>query len=242
MYPRQLLFIPKRQSQRSRNNRSQRSVQVGSSLGRLAQQVAPLLRGPKTPPSLRQVSGFTRTVRFQCQSGGLTNANLGVDDILDLFFIATSATSGVRLCRTVRLEKLSVFGPALTSTASNTVAVVWSSTATSAGDDLGAPEVPLIDTSMGVNDNPVIHTRPPKDSVASMWQSGTTTTEPLCAITCPPLSVIDLTATFIIGVGTSPIFGLGSVPVVRGVVGATVGALYTSTLFSTLVPLAEQTI
>lgn len=235
---------PNRSRNRNTNSRSRAPprARVDSVFGRLAQQVAPLLRGPATPPALRQVSGFTRTVRYQCQSGGLNNANFGIDDLLDMFFIATSATTGVRLCRTARLERIDIWGPATTPSATSNVGVVWSSTATSATDDLGAPEVPLIDVCMGVFDAPVIHTRPPTGSVASMWQSGTTATEALCALTCPDFSIIDFTATFIVAAGTSAVFGLPPASVVRGVVGAVAGTLYTSTLFSTAVPLAAATI
>ncbi len=227
------ITIPTTRLRRLKNlpRRRARNLQVGGSFASLARAAAPILRGPARPPALRQVTGISRTLRYYC-SQDVAGQSYGVDDLLDAWFVATSATAGNRLLCAARLLRVSLWGPAHAPTGSTagTISLNWNEQSTGAFDDFGAPGVPITDQSMAITDVPCIHTKPPAKSPAAQWQSGPTSIVNFFGITCPAGSVLDITFEGIVIGGPGGQTTSGFVPVVRTVSGATAGQIYWSSI------------
>lgn len=192
---------------------------------------APMLRGPKNPPTIRQVSTIRRVIRYTAPTGCAVGTAYTIYDLLNTFFTGINTTSAARLFAAARLHRVSVWGYVdAAGQPTATVSVCWNDQSTVVADEFGMPAVPLVDTVVNQFDTPVIHTRPPANTPAAMWQSGTTASNILFGITCPAGSIIDIEIEGMIALGlggnvavSTPQFVFG-----RALAGLSAGTLYTS--------------
>ncbi len=180
-------------------------------------------RGYAKPPSIN----FTKTVAYVTRytMGNAALANLSVNDILDSYFVASSASAGNRVFTAVKIRKIEIWGPASYAGAASTVSFTWYNE--TSGQDVGQPSQVITDTSVSTNDVPHICVVPPKNSAAAMWQSASNNSDPLCAMILPYGSVVDI---HLVGAIAEGAVGGGTpqVAVTRTVAGATAGVLYSS--------------
>lgn len=157
--------------------------------------------------------------------GSNSLALLRVDDILDSFFVANAATSGLRIFSAVKIRKIEIWGPPGDGGSASTVSFTWYNEAS--GQDVGAPSQVLTDTSVSPNDVPHLCVEPPKNSSAAMWLSTTANTDTLCAMILPFGSVVDI---HLVGTIAEGAVGGGTPQnaVTRTVAGATAGVMYSS--------------
>lgn len=227
--------VPKR-NQRQLQVRRSPFYRAYNAVSTVAAMAAPLLRGPRTPPTIRQGIVLTNQLIRYVAPGGLgVSDGLKVSDLLNILFFATAANAGTRLFSAVRLKKISIYGLTTSSNlGSNTgIGVSWNDQASGATDDLGMTGMFIHDAPTNVNDSPVIHTVPPARTEAAMWQSGSDSTAFLVGLTCPPGSYIDLTfdAVFALGYAGALFNNSGFQAVTgRSLSGLTTGQFYYSNL------------
>ena len=197
---------------------------------------APLLRGPRTPPTIRQgIVLSNQLIRYVCPGGLGVSDGLSVADLLNILFYATAANAGTRLFSAVRLKKISIYGLTTASNlgANTGISISWNDQANNAADDIGMPGTFLHDAPTNVMDTPAIHSVPPRGSEAAMWQSSPTATTFLVGLTCPSGSYVDLTfdAVFALGYAGSLFNNSGFQAVTgRSLSGLTTGQFYYSNL------------
>jgi len=187
--------------------------------------IAGLLRGTPKPPPCQ----FSKIVPYVTRytMGSDAAAGVTVADLLDSFFVGSTSTVGYRVFSAVKIKKVEIWGPAYTSAAPLTVNFTWYNN--SAGQEVGAPGVNVTDTSIAFNDNAHICTVPPKNSLAAMWLSAATNSDPIFALYAPQFSVIDIHMVGVIAEGT-PNGGSPQIAIARAVSGAGAGVLYQSYL------------
>lgn len=182
-------------------------------------------RGYARPPTINFSKTLPYVTRYTMGSAGL--ANIAVNDLLDGFFVANSATSGLRIFSAVKIRKIEIWAPSGTGgfNAASTVSFTWYNE--TSGQDVGAPSQVLTDSSVSNNDVPHICVVPPKNSSASMWLSASSNTDPVCAMILPFGTVVDI---HLVGVIAEGAVGGGTPQqaVTRAVAGATAGILYSS--------------
>jgi len=174
---------------------------------------------------------FNRVIRF---INGTTAQiqDYNIDNFLDMFFMATSATAGTRLASSCKVRKIEIRTPAYNA------AGTLGATATTAQSALqwyapntggiGGPGMVHEDIALGSNDVAFVSSRPPRNCLAAMWMSASSSdTEPIVRISYGPNAVVDMHMTFVMPEGA---VGAGDAPVacVRVIAGATAGQFYTS--------------
>ncbi len=132
------------------------------------------------PPSVTQTLGSSQTFTFYGVSAGtftLTGAML-----LNLYQVATSATTTARIFGAVKLNRVRIWGPSSTSFQGSVVSVEW----------LGSNAPSKLVSDKGMYPNPsYINTRPPKESSARWWViGGSNESTALCKIAVPQEAVV----------------------------------------------------
>ncbi len=188
---------------------------------------APNGSNPRTiipkPPMFIPSPRMTHTFRFTVStSGGYT---INVSNLLNLYCVATAATTTARLCQGMRLKRVEIWGqPPALGAAAVTCSCEWTG-----GSTYGfGPSWSIADTSSGIEPCH-IKTRPPKDSIASFWINNLTHDTTLFSITVPVGATIDLTIQMVLIDTESPTTG-------QSTTGATVGRVYGCYLTSANLP------
>lgn len=165
---------------------------------------------------------FKRRIRWFCAS--TTQLALTINDLLDMWFMATSATTGYRLASAIRLIEVEMWTPSYTSTGIATASRGCSVCFRSAQGDFGDPTLAFADSAMGTDDVAHVRQRPPRNALASQWLSATTSVSQVVTISAAQGSMIDLTVEVSVpeGGSTTP----AANPLIRTIAGATTGAIY----------------
>lgn len=194
---------------------------------------ARLVAGIPQPPVYRATSVVKRVFRFLSTTSN-TQYAFNVNDLMDLVFFATTATSGFRLASAVKIRKLEAWCSATLNGSPNVdnqqrVSVTYGTTTGS----FGAPSITKTEVALGASGVAHFVSVPPRGSLASSWIStAASDTTTLFDLALGQSAVFDMHLTFTIpegnvGVGENP------EPVVRAVAGATAGRIYVSGIPST---------
>lgn len=190
--------------------------------------------GPRLPPSLRSNLSGSTIIRYVNTSNTVSAVACTAIQLLDLFFVATSATVGYRIMNAIRLEKVSIWvapfvlaGTSAPVFAPTQVELNFESFST---DGPAGPASVYSDTCMNVDDTAHICVKPPAGSAAAQWLGANSTNQlfsftiegfgvasvnPLSAVT-----VIDLELSYVVNSDDSPD------TVSRAILLGTVGQLY----------------
>lgn len=187
-----------------------------------------LLRGHQRPPPAFVTKRIDFTTRYVLANAG--NNSVTVNDLLDSYFTAASATVGYRIFSAVKIRKLEVWGPAVGAftTGQSDINFIWG--AGQSGQDLGNPPQLINDVTLDQADVPHLCLVPPKNSVASMWQSSGSNTDQMFYIEAPAGSILDLHLSGIVYDGSGSGSGFTPAAVVSTIAGATAGYVYNRTL------------
>lgn len=181
---------------------------------------------------------------FRFVASAATQYSFTVNDLMDLYFVATTATAGYRLASAIRIRGVEMWAGPYAAGApyvTNTISFQWQTVGV---NSIGGPSILFSDTTMGSNDAAHLKLTPPAGSLASTWLSaGATDTDTIFTLACNTGSIFDLHVEIHLPEGGAA----GDVPVavVRAVAGATAGTLYCSSLpvgGITLTPVAIATL
>lgn len=196
---------------------------VGGAARRALQLIGGLNRGPIRPPS--NAMGFTgrRTFRHLAATNSLT---LTVNDFIEIMFVATGPTTGVRFFTAIRLKRVSFWCPAETSGSPFPFTFSWYDSSSTPFQ--GVPYIPVNDVSMdqsrGARHS---YVPPPQTQAASWFTSGDISTNAIFNVTFAPAgTIMDIDVEYVIA--PNSITGTSSVQ--RTVAGASAGVVYTSQL------------
>jgi hypothetical protein len=185
------------------------------------------------PPVFLASTVFNRSFRFLVQS--FTQMSFNVNDLLDMYWYATSATTGNRMASAVKIRRIDMYAPAYQPglvLSGQTVAnqpqlgFQWQTNQTNV---VGGPSKLYSATALGSNGIATLKLKPPRGSLAAQWISASTTdTDVLFAWSLSTGSVIDFHLSYVMPEGSG--FGAGEAPapVVRAVAGASNGQFYVS--------------
>lgn len=186
------------------------------------------------PPPFTPSITVSKHQRFQASAAG--TYTIKAVDLGDLICMAATATSAYQLARTVKLQKITVWGPPSDTLVPVTTSLEWSGiTAAVQGNSLT-----LSDTSIGATTPSCVSGSPPRTARASQWQLSTDVGV-LCTITVPLNAIIDVHYKFVVEEKA------GLTSVTGAVAGASVGQVYcraltSSTSTTALPPLSYITI
>jgi hypothetical protein len=191
---------------------------------------------------------FTAGKRLRFEASGAGTVPVTVQDLFDLFCMATSAIAAYRLFSGVRVRKVQAWGPMPASLVPTTVALEWAN-ATNVAMSIGGPNRIVSDTSMGATRAAFVSGRPPAGSLASFWLSGVTPSSGVSptvfTLNLPSNTIVDLTLDFVL---QNDLDGASQQPqaVSAAVAGASTGEIYLRKLDSNgaglLVPVSYVTI
>jgi hypothetical protein len=142
---------------------------------------------PRHPPQFNTTLTVNHKFRFTALIANVS-VPISRQNLLNLIFMATSATAGDRIYSAIRLRRVTVWSPILATFAPQTVSIEW----------MGqyAPSNIRSDTSEGTQPA-VISSKPPKFSSTGMWGlSGSDEADIAFNLTCPVGAVIDVDVTF----------------------------------------------
>jgi len=166
-------------------------------------------RGTMNPPQINANIEVTHKYRFV--SSAAFNG-----PILDTYLINacgamnTSSTVAYSLAQSVKLKSVELWSPVSAQGATVTTSLEWPTS----GQNMSRE---VTDTSNSVSRVAHVKTRPPPNSLAGFWNTGTGVS--LFILNIPTATIIDVLVTFVLndGVNSAPVNGV--------TVGATVGAI-----------------
>ncbi len=126
--------------------------------------------GSSYPPVFQPTIRVMQKVRFQ-STGTAATRNLTFTELLDLFCVATSATSAYRLAQAVRVVRLEMWAMAATS---NGVAQI-SASKFSSGNGAGGDNIKYADTAIGFDRPAHIVLNFSQKEQVGQWQNSTQT-------------------------------------------------------------------
>ena len=162
------------------------------------------------PPPVEASACITRKQRF-IASSAMTDSYITVENLVGLYQMACTATTGQALFSSAKLLAIEMWGPPGTSTPV-TVALEWQ-----AGTFSNRKRV--ADTSIGSTFPAHIRASPPADTLYSLWLDETGTSSKVVSLSCPAGTVVDITCQFMLRNGETP-------PTVDTIAGATAGEVY----------------
>lgn len=175
-------------------------------------------RGTPQPPQRIQSLNFTSTVRFAA-TATLTNSDWLTNEIMDQWFVATSATTGYRLFDAIRVKRIEMWCAALSSaTASNTLISIEETPGIYLSGRNRILQDMVVGTARAAH---VVWTPMASTNQAFFVTSGTATNTSLFRFTAPIGTVIDVTYEFVLADGSASPVG-----VVGAISGATTGQVY----------------
>jgi len=152
------------------------------------------------PPAFQPTILITKVWRFQVNSSIVPSAGVTINllDCSQMFAFGVSTTSVVSVFEAWRIKSIEIWGPA---SPGNTVAFEYAPGIVSGGINPGGPGRVVSDTSMGVSVAPHVVQKPPKTSLAGMWNgvygSGTPgNTQVVYLLSAPAMSIIDIKMQF----------------------------------------------
>jgi hypothetical protein len=145
------------------------------------------------PPQIRSNIIYNHTFRFAATAGA--TAQVTVLDALGaaggICFVVNSQLA--LFAQSVKINSVSIWSPPPSQGAVSTCSVEWASTA---AQSIGYGNQETSDTSNSVASPAVVFTRPPRNSLASFWQSAASTVLFTCVT--PAGSIVDFSASFIL--------------------------------------------
>lgn len=126
---------------------------------------------------------------------------------------ATTTVTGSSIFTSVKISRVSIWSPPASQGAATTCSVTWF------GNTGNSSEKEISDTSVSTAQPAHVDTRPPRNSLASFWQ--TTSSTALAVLTAPTGSIIDVWVSGILGDGPTT-----TSPATLTLVGATAGLMY----------------
>ncbi len=173
-----------------------------------------------TPPSLYTCIRGTHTLRYLSTSG-VTLAPT-INDLADLMFVATSATSAARIFDSIRLKRIQMWYAASSSTTSAVAFVEDINLSGSAG--VGAPSMTKLSAQPSPGENGYLDYRPKKGSVQNNWFSTSSSNgQNILRIYAPQNATIDITFEYTLADGVD-----APTSVSRSIAGASLGQIYAS--------------
>lgn len=168
------------------------------------------------------------TMRRRFVSTASISGNLSIFDLINQFMFATTTTSLYPTTAAIRLKKIALLSPVTVQGSSVTCLLRPQNTSTD--NNLVSVNETLIDTSASIDVPAYLSITPSVQTPIGSWHYSTNTNSPLCAITCPNGSCMDLTMEFIPAWNSTPS------SYIRTVVGATVGQSYGATILTNFIP------
>jgi hypothetical protein len=177
------------------------------------------------PPMIRANLELAHRYRFTSTAATLTSIT---DNLLltAAGVMATTATAGTSLYQSVRLRRITIWSPPASQGAAVTCSIFWLPRSANAG--IGGRATEVSDTTVSVAAPATVSSVPPKDSQASFWQNGSSTT--LVQLVAPAGSIIDVELSLTVQDG--PVSGGGYTPAAAVLVAATAGVVYYCSLDS----------
>ena len=180
------------------------------------------------PPMFQQEPIQKRKFRFKAFQGSGFNNTIYESDLLDLACMATGSTSAYRRYESVKLDKVEVWCANGNGALSNDINLEWLNT-----NFIGGSGGTVSDTALGTANIAHISSKPPKNSKADFWLSGSIVSEPVFNLECPQGSIVDITVRYVDRDSESARLVTGSVS------GAVVGTNYLRYLDSSGAKLLE---
>ncbi len=177
-------------------------------------------KGKDQPPQISPAFHGTKTLRFY--SASTASGAITVKDLLDLIFVASSATAGYRLLDSIRLRKIEIWASA---PAAGTTVVSVEESVVNTSSLISGRSFAVTDMVVGSARSAHVVYKPTRGSYTDMWFSaglGALSTS-LINIIAPASSVLDLTLDYVIADGLQ-----APTSVSRGVAGAVTGQVYCS--------------
>jgi hypothetical protein len=156
---------------------------------------------PEVPPPLQTTMTVGHVFRFQA-SAALSDVAVSRTSISNILNVATAATTSTRLVAAWRIKRVLMWGPMASDLVPVTASVEYPIVS---GGFSNAPKLHS-DTSMGSVRAARVDSKPPPGSVASMWNSGSST-DTLFSLNGPDNTVVDLHLTFVLLNGETPVAG-----------------------------------
>ncbi len=188
---------------------------------RVSQNKSPNLKNP--PSNIPTLIIKNHRLRFLVNASGGTVRGIDDIDLLDLFCVATSATSASRILDGILVKKIEMWAANSAGNASNTVQCEFLNQNVAG---IGGPGWIYNDTAIGLTDVCSISCVPPRDSKLGSWITGFSSTN-LFELTCPQGCVVDIVADLVLMESETPSAVTGAVA------SATAGKLYCRPLDST---------
>ncbi len=178
---------------------------------------------------------FKTSVRLRFSNAvAVTNGAVSQVDILDLVCMAVLAGQVNRVFAAARVRSVELWAPAAAAGIA-TVSVDWTGTGNFSG-----PRQLIADTSLGTTMPAHVFSRPPSNSLASMWFIDGSTGGTLFTLNLPANSVVDVVIDYVVRNSE------GAQACTAAVAGATPGRMYVRRLDSTggslLIPVLMNTI
>jgi hypothetical protein len=166
------------------------------------------------PPQMIATFGGRQRVRFNANAA-LSNVDITQANLMDLVFVATSATTATRALFSIRLRSVEIWAPM----ASDLVPVTASIEYLSGSALFGGRSQIHSDTSMGSAQPAHVRAAPASEALASKWfNSGASAT--LFRLNGPDNSIIDVDFEYTLNDAGS------ATSIVNAPVGAATGAMY----------------
>lgn len=179
---------------------------------------------PTKPPALQCNKPISRSIQLST-SAAQSDVPFTVNQMLKLQLMCVSTTLGYSLAYAIRIRRVRLWAAANALGATTTVAVEWN--AGSTGFLLDG--VSASDTTVSSTEPAYVDTRPPRNSLASWYQAGTTGgTNELFSITCPGGTLIRIDYDYVLNT-TEPAFS-GGFAITAGVQGLLVAVNPSSTI------------
>jgi len=156
---------------------------------------------------------FRHSFQFRVQTSQ-TALNVTVGNLLDMLLVATSATAGVSLLESIKLDRIKIWSPSTSAFVPNTVQLTWGSI----GSVSDGRNNTIVDTSMSTK-SAHVSARPPREEQPSFWHNDSTRNLVMFILGCNANSIvqIDFRAT---------VQPNSQVSVTNALVGATAGQVY----------------
>jgi len=164
-----------------------------------------------------------RVFRYRITSSG--NAAITFNDFFEMQFIASSATSGVRLFASMKLVHVDVWSIVTATGVDNAINFEWGDFSSTAD---GAPYCPVNSTSVDTMHAPHFRFKPMVNSSVSKWMvASVNDSSTIFTVSGPVGAVVDITVDCIITGNTN---SLTMQTVQRAVAGASAGQIYGTNL------------
>lgn len=145
---------------------------------------------PKKPPSLVASISINHTARFANAIGSSVAYNITVNDLLDLWCTAATATTGYRLFDAIRIKRIRMWFASNAASTSNSAFIEDYATGSST---MAAPSRTRIQSAVDFSETQMIVWKPVKFSVQASWYSTQTySTNVVLRMSVPANAIFDV--------------------------------------------------